>query len=150
MNKCKFCETDIDDKRKFCSRECYTLKKEKEQIVCTCKFCNINFKITPARFNADRGTFCSRECCFAYRTYIKPTNYKGGHIEKEGYKITHIQGVRKREHRLIMEEHLGRKLTSNEIVHHINGIRDDNDINNLQLMTNSEHCSHHHKLRRQL
>ena len=46
-------------------------------------------------------------------------------------------------HRIIMENHLGRILDTNEVVHHKNGDKKDNNIFNLELMTVNEHCSHH-------
>lgn len=50
-------------------------------------------------------------------------------------------------HRLIMEQKIGRRLKNNEVVHHKNHNRSDNRIDNLELMTASEHMSMHMKER---
>ena len=49
------------------------------------------------------------------------------------------------QHRLIMETHLGRKLLRKEVVHHKDGNKLNNDIQNLELMSLSEHARLHQK-----
>lgn len=67
----------------------------------------------------------------------KRVNYKKYSYYKDGKRYF------EQEHRHIMEEYLGRKLNKNEVVHHINGNKIDNRIENLQIMDKREHARMH-------
>ena len=72
--------------------------------------------------------------------------WKGGKmLDGKGYILIycpeHPHAVNKYvpEHRLIIERALGRYLTKEEFVHHRNGIKDDNTLENLQIVTSILH-----------
>lgn len=61
-----------------------------------------------------------------------------GSITPDGYMSFNTKDKKGFEHRLVMEDYLGRTLLENENVHHKNGIRDDNDISNLELWVSDQ------------
>ena len=101
--------------------------------------------------NCDNNLIMARGLCNAHylrlvrygRTGSVKREYGTGCFRKDGYKLITVNGVRILEHRYIMETHLGRKLSKDETLHHINKNKLDNRVENLMLTTHSLHRKHH-------
>ena len=138
------------------------------KLIKKCEFCKKEFKTYSCVINRGRGRgkYCSKKCCDLARKG-KPTwnkgikmpqisgqnnpHWKGGKtIHSEGYIYVNVQNHPFNhknyvyEHRLVMEQILGRYLKPKETIHHKNGVRNDNRPENLMLFnTRSEHLRYH-------
>ena len=145
---------------KYCSLICKyqadKLKDHKGRKILTgqtfiCKTCGKEFYRHPCELKKRKTNYCSFKCrkignYNPYRRGDKAPTWKGGIMHIQGYiYINSYDHPHKNskgyiaEHRLVMEKELGRYLLPNEDVHHKNGIKTDNRIENLEIVIHSHH-----------
>lgn len=107
-----------------------------------CLECPNYFDIPTAPTRRDRKKFCSNKCRNA-------GSWKLGIVQRadkqrgRGNKDTYTKYMGRHQHRVIMEQKLGRSLIYGEIVHHIDGNKKNNNPDNLVLTTRQKHSAQH-------
>ena len=158
IRECLTCLTSFDvDRHKnarkiFCSVKCRPQNMRKRPILYRkCLICGIIFKW---KFRAERkGEYCGFMCS-QKGIAINSIGKRSEKMRKRTSGKCYIKFGSRHEHRVIVEKSLGRKLSFNEVVHHLNHNRKDNRLENLQVMLRSEHTRLHtiemHKKRMEL
>lgn len=93
----------------------------------------------------NKHIFCCKECEAEFRKFNNSVEeWRGGHISKTtGYKYIRINGKDVGEHDLVIMKFLGRELREDEVVHHIDGNKLNNSMENLVVMSRREHAQLH-------
>ncbi len=129
-NACKPCKAAAVNPRHRQDRiKSYRANKKALGHYGLCKTCNLPLGRNEGKNGKSRNGYCIKcNRCEVHQSY------KGGYVNEQGYRVVPTyKGKTMLEHRLFMEQHLGRELYQDENIHHINGVRDDNRLENLEL-----------------
>lgn len=109
--------------------------------VIICAQCKKWMPVARAVWGRKCAKFCSTKCYGeSIRITGKRSDYPCRYVPNS---YRNGKQLRVREHRMLMEQHLGRKLLRSEHVHHKNGNREDNRIENLEVLSASDHLRLH-------
>ena len=127
--------------RVYCSAEC----RQKGGII-KCRECNKEFYRAPAIASRPGKKFCSRRCRDKFRKGRAQPLVSQNPFSR---RMKAVNGCTKVYARWLMEEKLKRKLHRNEVVHHIDHNHRNDVIENLVVLTSSEHRLHHIRVKRE-
>jgi hypothetical protein len=118
--------------------------KPRPKVALTCAQCGTAFEVWPSGAKNGRA-FCSNACKTTARRGEGHPRYKTGRfVLPNGYVTVPVPGRgRVYEHRLVVERRIGRPLTRDERVHHVNHDRGDNRDENLMVVTKKQHARIH-------
>ena len=111
-------------------------------IIVICEGCKKEFPVKPKRIRKGKVRFCSMEC-------RKIIQYTGRFVRSDGYVAIRVGNKFELEHRVIMAQNIGRPLEKHEHIHHRNGVKHDNRLENLELVGVGEHISKYHPCKKQ-
>ena len=124
--------------------------KNKKGKLFYCLFCGKQFYRCPSEVKKGSYKYCSSQCGYedhrGKEKEIKSLEEKKWYINKKGYLQTTVRRKRVLYHRWVMENYLNRPLKATEKVHHIDGNKLNNSIDNLVLMTDQIHSKTHKEI----
>jgi len=120
----------------------HTGNRYRDYYICKCdcgKECVKSYHYLLSKYDCKKscGCFASERNRTKFLGSLHPA-YKGGYKGKKGYIEISVNGKKGLEHRIVYENHYGIKLLPHQTVHHINGNRTDNRIENLELWDTSQ------------